>query len=216
MATGQQNVSTPMNHPDLGPSVAIHDDRSHTLGNIFLGLACLCLGPAGVYMGSGDLAGGSAVLGWAYVAGGVVLFLYGARMAFLAVARVRHRTVLVVGRDGFEAARGDGPVGWDEVATISDPASPPGDPRMVRVQLIDPDDYVSRHALGLVSRYMLRVHQDDLFLGRDMAMPVADVQALMRKRLAEFGRLAHDEAGEEASGSAKSAAPRGRRPTRKR
>jgi hypothetical protein len=193
--------SEPIKHPVLGPADAILDDRTRSRGNLFLGLACLALGPLGVWMGSGDFATGSSLLGFAYVGGGVVLFLYGLRMVINSFERLQHRAALIVGRDGFEIPGGDGPVGWEEVATISDPASPPGAPRIVRVQLDDPDDYITRHRLGLFSRRMLRVQQNDLFLGRDMAMPVADVQALMRRRLAEFARIKHDGTAEPDPGS---------------
>jgi hypothetical protein len=188
--------SEPITHPVLGPADAIFDDRTRTLANLLFGLLCVALGPIGVWFGSGDLAGGSELLGFAYVGGGVVLFLYGFRLILNAVGRLQHGAALIVGRDGFEVPGGDGPVSWDEVATISDPASPPGAPRMLRVQLVDPADYATRHRLSLVARRMLRAQQSDLFLGRDMAMPIADVQALMRRRLAEFGRLGHDGSAE--------------------
>ena len=201
MASGQQAVSTPTNHPLLGPSVAILDDRTRSRGNLLLGLACICLGPVGVYFGIPDLASGSTVLGLAYVGGGFFLLLYGLWLTFLAAGRLRHPVALVVGRDGFEAAGGS-PVSWDEVATISDPASPPDEPRLVRIQLADPDDYVDRHGLGAVSRQLLRQRDNDLVLDRGMAMPVAEVQAVMREYLAEYRRS--------------STGPRGRRPRGKR
>jgi hypothetical protein len=213
VASGQQAPSKSITHTVLGPAEAIYDDRTHSMGNLFLGLACICLGPLGVYWGSGDLASGNSLLGVAYVAGGLVLFLYAVRLTLLAVVRLRDRVALVVARDGFEATGGDGPVGWDEVRTVSDPASPPGEPRILRVQLIDPRGYVERHGVGPIGRWLLRYHQYDLFLGRDMALPVADVQARMRKRLAEF-RSPHQAAWGDVGG--RPTGPRGRRPTRKR
>jgi hypothetical protein len=207
--------SEPIKHPVLGPADAILDDRTHTLGSLFFGLLCMALGPLGVWMGSGDLAGGSDVMGWFFVGGGVIVFLYGFRLVIGTATRLQHGAALIVGREGFEAPGGVGPVLWDEVATISDPASAPGDPRTLRVQLVDPDDFVVRHRLGVFDRYMFRVHQNDLFLGRDMAMPVSDVQALMRRRRAEFGRLGHDGMAEPASVSIPAAArPRSGRRSR--
>ena len=197
MATGRQAVSTTSNHPLLGPSVAIHDDRARSRGNLLLGLACICLGPVGIYFGGPDLARGSTELGVAYLAGGAFLLIYGLWLTFLTANRLRHPVTLLVGRGGFEAA-GSGPVRWDEVATISDPASPPGQPRVVRVQLVDPDDFAERRHLGPVARKLLQFRQNDLVLGRSMAMPVADVQALMRTYLAEFRRSSHEATGRRA------------------
>jgi len=154
------------------------------------------------------------VLGLAYAGGGVFLLLYGLWLTFLAAGRLRHPVALVVGRDGFEVAGGS-PVSWDEVATISDPASPPGEPRVVRIQLVDPDDYADRHGLGGFSRQLLRQHENDLILDRGMEMPVAEVQALMRRYLAEYRRSSHG-VTEGPARPARATAPRGRRPRRKR
>jgi len=187
MASRQPAVAAPTNHPQLGPSVSITDDRSKSRGNLLLGLTCLGLGPVGVLFGSGDLASGSTLVGFAFAGGGAFLFVYGAFLALGPARRLRNPVALLVGRDGFQLA-GEEPVAWDEVATVSDPASPPGEPRIVRVQLIDPDDYVVRHHLGWLARQSLRMHGCDIFVGRDMAMPVAEVEALMRRRLAEHRR----------------------------
>jgi hypothetical protein len=189
MTSGRTAVSAPTNHPVLGPSVQIYDDRNGARGSLLLGLACVCLGPVGLYYGLPDLSNGDTLLGLAYAIGGGFLFLYGVWLAYRATGRLRRPVALVVGRDGFEKAGAEA-VGWDEVATVSDPASSAEAPRIVRVQLVDPEDYSTRHRLGPIARFMLRGRQGDLFLGREMAMPVAEVQALMRRRLAEYRRPA--------------------------
>ncbi len=216
MASDQQAVSKSMKHPGLGPSDAIYDDHSKTRGGLFLALFLTCLGPIGILMGLGDFSdGGFVALGVFYVGSGVILGLYGLWHAYLAVMRLRSQFALIVGRDGFEVPSGDGPVGWDEVDTVSDPSAPPGAPETVRVQLADPGDYAARHSLGLVNRYLLRARKGDLVLGRDMSMPVADVQGLMRQRLAEFGRLRHDGSKDDA-GPAGRPSGQPREPARKR
>jgi hypothetical protein len=218
MASRQPAVATPTNHPLLGPSVSIADDRARSRGNLLLGLACLGLGPVGVLFGSGDLAAGATLLGFMFAGGGAFLFVYGAFVAFGPARRLRYPEALVVGRDGFQLA-GDEPVGWEEVAAVSDPASPPGEPRIVRVQLIDSDEYVARHRLGLMARQALRMHGYDLFLGRDMAMPVAEVEALMRRRLAEYRRASLGVAESSDSPDDSPARPsrrKGRRPLKRR
>jgi hypothetical protein len=213
MASGRTAASAPTNHPVPGPSVSIYDDRNRSRGSLLFGLACILLGPLGIYWGVPDLARGDVLLGLVYALGGPILILYGAWSAFGAAGRLRHPVALVVGRDGFKKA-GDEPVGWDEVGTIGDPASPADEPRIVRVQLIDPEGYAARHGLGPIARQRLRAHGGDLFLGRDMAMPVADVQALMRRRLAEYRRPAA--AVEASAQAAETPRPRDRRPARKR
>jgi hypothetical protein len=214
VASGQE-TSTPVEHPVLGPAVSIYDDRRQARASLFLYVAFFFLGILGVLLGQGDLHGGSAALGWAEIAGGAFLSLYSVRAAFIATRRLGQPIALVVGRDGFEYARGNGPVGWEEVATIGDPAAPPAKPRMLRVQLADPQNYVHRHALSPVDDILLRVHRNDLYLGNGTRMSVAAVQAMMNKRLAEFRRGGPDPVAAPAS-SPRTRAPRGRRPPRRR
>jgi hypothetical protein len=127
------------------------------------------------------------MMGLAFLAGSAILVGYGVSVAFTSARRLRRPVALVVGRDGFQAA-GSGPVGWDEVATVGDPASPPGRPKIVRVQLADPAAYLERHRMGAVGRLVLAIRGHDLFLGSGMGMPVAELEALMRERLAEYRR----------------------------
>ena len=194
MAKGQQIDSIPVNHPVLGPAVSVYEDRGQALGVLFLYAAFFFLGLLGVVLGNADLSGGIAALGLAEIAGGIFLSLYSARAAFIAIRRLRQPVALVVGRDGFECDRGNGPVRWDEVASVGDPGAPPNRPRMLRAQLIDPQDYVRRHALSPFAVIELRVHHNDLYLGNSTKMPVAAIQALMNERLAEFRHAGHDAA----------------------
>ncbi len=185
MTTSPQIDSISVEHPVLGTAVSIYADRRQALGSTFVYLAFVLLGILGLFLGQSDLASGSAVLGLAELAGGVVLGLYSIRAALAAARRLRNPLTLVVGTEGFEYVGGNGPVRWDEVATVSDPAFRPGRPATLKVQLNDPGDYVVRHALSPVARVMLRVNHHDLVLGRDAVIPVEDAQALMRERLAE-------------------------------
>lgn len=193
MATGRQIDSIPVDHPVLGPAISVYDDHRQALGVLFLYAAFFFLGILGVVLGNADLGGGSTVLGWAEVAGGGFLSLYSVRAVFIAARRLGQPIALVVGRDGFEYARGNGPVRWDEVATVGDPAAPPDQPRTLRVQLVDPQDYVRRHALSPIAGIELRVHRNDLYLGNGTRLSVAAVQALMNERLAESRRVANGE-----------------------
>jgi hypothetical protein len=203
VASGGKIESIRVEHPVLGPAVSIFDNRRQALGSLFAYLAFALLGILGVYIGGSDLASGSDLLGLAEVAGGVVLGLYSVRAALTAARRLRHPTALVIGTDGFEYFGGNGPVGWDEVASISDPVPPPRVPKALRVHLQDPDDYVVRHALSPVARVFLRTSRYDLLLGRDTLMTVKQVHALMGKRLAEYRQARHDGAAAPASGAPK-------------
>jgi hypothetical protein len=81
---------------------------------------------------------------------------------------------------------GKGVVSWGEVETIRDPKAPDGQPRSLRVQLVDPVEFRQTHTLSLTETLWLRFNRGVLDLGDGTAMPVANVQALMRRRLADF------------------------------
>lgn len=212
MTTSPQIDSISVEHPVLGTAVSIYADRRQALVSTFVYLAFVLLGILGLFLGQSDIASGSAVLGLAELAGGVVLGLYSIRAAFIAARRLGRPIALVVGREGFEYARGNGPVQWAEVATVGDPASPAAQPRMLRVQLVDPQDYVRRHALSPVEGIELRVHHNDLYLGNGTRLSVAAVQALMNERLVEFRRVAHGESEEPARARRRPQAPKRPRP----
>jgi hypothetical protein len=191
VATSRQIDSISVEHPGLGTAVEIYADRRQALGSTFVYLAFVLLGILGLFLGQSDLASGLAVLGLAELAGGAILGLYSIRAALAAARRYRNPLTLVVGTEGFEYVGGNGPVGWDEVTTVSDPASRPGRQATLKVQLNDPGDYVVRHALSPVARVMLRVNHNDLVIARDAVIPVEAAQDLMRKRLAESRPVAH-------------------------
>ncbi len=195
MATGPQVDSTPVNHPVLGPSVSIYADRRASWGSLFLALAFLVVGLLGLLLGAGDLTGQSAgtggielppVLGLGQIVAALVVGAWAIRSALMAIGRIRHPATVLVGRDGFEFAAGDGPVGWDEVESVDDTSAPEGQPRSLRVQLSDPAAYRIRHSVSPFGRSLSYLNHGDLILGHDTIMPTAAVQALMRKRLAEF------------------------------
>ena len=195
MASERQTESTPVNHPVLGPAVEIYADRSQAWGNLFLDLAFFCVALLGFVLGYGDLTGGTAsnvgglslppILGLGEIVGAAVITAWALRAAWLAIRRIRNRAFLVVGRDGFEYLAGSGPVGWDEVESVSDPSSSDEQPRTLRVQLAEPGDYARRHRLSPIGRALFLLARGDLVLGHETVMPLPQVQALMRKRLAE-------------------------------
>ncbi len=174
------------------------------------------LGISGLFMARVDLESGNTLIGVAQVAAGVVVAVYAFFAAKLDARRMRNPIRLVIARDGFELSTGDGPILWGEVATISDPRSPTGEPKNLRVQLDDPEGFADRQSLSLVARVMLRVNKGDLVLGSGLAEPLVTVEAMMRKQLAEFLRPGHD--GVELSAESRTGrirALKGRRPARK-
>ena len=203
-------------HQILGPAVAIRDDRRRTQWRLGFEIAMLPLGLAGLAMASGDLTSGNTLLGVAQAAGGLIVAVYGLMGAKIDVKRRLNPTRLLIARDGFELSTGDGPISWDEVATISDPRSPTGEPKNLRVQLDDPQGFAERQALSPVARLMLRVNRGDLVLGSGMEKPIVTVETLMRKQLAEFRRPGQDSVGLSAdSRTGRIRALKGRRPARK-
>jgi hypothetical protein len=182
------------------------------------------LGFLGVSLGIGDLTNGSELLGLAEIFGGIVLGLYGIRGAVVDAQRITNPVRLVIARDGFELFPGrrrfpwfelypsQHPVSWDDVATVSDPKSPAGQPRNLRVQLYDPAAFADRENLSALDRLLLRLNGGDLVLGIGMALSVSEVEQLMRQHLAEFRRPG----SASVPAAARTATPKARRPARKR
>jgi hypothetical protein len=182
------------------------------------------VGVYGVFLGWGDIATGNTLWGVPQAFGGVVLALYAIRAAVVDAQRMANPIRLLIARDGFELFPGrrsipwfelfpsQRPISWDEVATVSDPKSPTGEPRTLRVQLDDPRGFAERLALAPFARLMLRINRGDLVLGSGTALPLAEVERLMRRHLSEFRRSR----SAPAVASVRNAAPKGRRPARKR
>lgn len=201
MASGRPIESTPVNHRVLGPAVSIYADRRQSFGSIFLYLALIAISVVGVILGAGDLRGGGngtatfgipgPVVGLAQIAAAVVVSIWSIRATIFAIGRIRQPVTLVVGRDGFEYVGGHGPVGWDEVSSVGEPAGRNRAPGKLTVQLADPHDYAVRHALSPFARVVLRFDRYDLSVGHAMVMPLNDLQSLMRRRLVEFRHAVH-------------------------
>jgi hypothetical protein len=203
-----------MRHPTLGPALAIHDDRRRTRWRLGFWILMVPLGIAGLFMGRSDLASGNTLLGGAQIAGAIVLAVYALVAAGTDSQRARSPIRLFIAKDGFELSTGDGPVSWDEVATISDPHAPNGDPKIVRVQLDDPRGFSGRQSLSIPGRLMLTINRGDIVIGSGMTKPVLEVETLMRKQLAEFLRA--KSAGPEAAAPSTAARPRPARSRRMR
>lgn len=216
MASVQPGASK-ARHPVFGPAVAIYDDRRRTRWRLAFWILLIPLSIWGLLMAQGDLAGGNVLFAVGQTAAVVVVATYALQAIRVDIKRMKNPIRLLVARDGFELSTGIGPISWNDVETISDPRSPDGDPKNLRVQLDDPRGFAERHALSPIARLMLRVNKGDLILGSGMARPVATVETMMQGQLAEFRRSESAGPSSASQGATARTRPiRGRRSTRKR
>jgi hypothetical protein len=143
------------------------------------------LGLLGIWLGRGDMLSGSTLLGLAQALAGVIVITYAVLGAVEDAKRLGQPVRLVIARDGFALVPGKVVVSWNEVETISDPRNP-GQPRSLRVQLLDPAGFRRQHTLPPAELLWLLLNRGDLDLGAGTAMPVSNAETLMRRRLAEF------------------------------
>jgi hypothetical protein len=184
MTPGQRADSIDMDHPTLGPSVAIYDDRRGAQRHMLMAVVMAGGGVLGLLVGGNDLRTSEAATGIVLVVAGVALLLYGVTEIRATVKRLGTPVRLVVGEGGFEDASVDGPIAWDEVESIGFEKVGRGQPGAVRVQLLAPSEFAGQHALSRQARLMLRINNGGLYLARGARIPAADVLDLMSDRLA--------------------------------
>jgi hypothetical protein len=184
MTPGQRADSIEMDHPTLGPSVAIYDDRRGAQRHLLMAVVMAAGGILGLLVGGNDLRTSEAATGVVLVVAGVALLLYGVTEVRATAKRFGTPVRLVVGESGFEDASVDGPIAWDEVETIGFEKVGRGQPGAVRVQLRASGDFADQHALSRQARLMLRINNGGLYLARGTRVPAADVLDLMSDRLA--------------------------------
>jgi len=175
--------SVEMDHPTLGPSVAIYDDRRGTQRHLLMAVVMAAGGILGLLVGGNDLRTDEAATGVVLVVAGVALLLYGVTEARATAKGLGTPYRLVVGEGGFEDGSVGGPIAWDEVESIGFEKVGRGQPGAVRVQLRAPGDFAGQHALSRQARLMLRINNGGLYIARGARMPAADVLDLMSDRL---------------------------------
>jgi hypothetical protein len=181
--------SVEIDHPTMGPSVAIYYDRRTIRRKLLTALGMVVTGAIGAVLGLADLANGDATGAAVFLLAGAALLSYGLNEARAVFMRFRTLFSLVVSESGFESAFGVGSIGWDEVASVGfERVVGRGKPGAIRVQLNVPDQFAARHALSLPSRLMLRINDGALYVARGTGMPAPGVLDLMSDRLAEFRR----------------------------
>jgi len=193
---GRRIVSTPLTHPVLGPAVAIYVDLGKARLNAFVDLWFLAPAALGLWLGSHDMQNGPTdvfgivvpgiVLGLAQIVAAFIVGGWGIRGTIMNVQLYRRKVMLVVGRDGFEASLGKGPVGWDEVASVVDPSARGGPALNVRVQLADASDYAAKHSLSPLDRIELFLAKNTLTVGPPNLIATELVEDLMLTRFKEF------------------------------
>ena len=180
-----------IDHPTLGPALAIYDDRRKSRRKLLTASGMAAVGAIGVILGLGDFANGDGTGGSVFVLAGGALLTYGINEARATLMRLRTAFSLIVGETGFECAFGMGSIAWDEVASVGfERGARRGKPGAVKVQVKVPDEFAARHELSLPASLMLRINDGALYVARGALMPAAGVLDLMNQRLAEF-RLAH-------------------------
>ena len=155
MTSGQPADSGEMDHPTLGPSVAIYDDRRGAQRHMLMAVVMAAGGILGLLVGGNDLRTGEAATGVVLVVAGLALLLYGVTETRATAKRLGTPVRLVVGEGGFEDASVDGPIAWDEVESIGFEKVGRGQPGAVRVQLRAPGEFADQHALSRQARLML-------------------------------------------------------------
>jgi hypothetical protein len=193
---GRRIVSTPLSHPVLGPAVAIYADLGKARLNAFVDLWFMAPAALGLWLGLHDMQSGPTdffgvvipglVLGLAQIGAAFIVGGWGIRGTIMNVQLYRRKVMLVVGRDGFEASLGHGPVGWDEVASVVDPSARGGPALNVRVQLADASDYAAKHSLSALDRIELLLAKNTLTVGPPNLIATELVEDLMLMRFKEF------------------------------
>ncbi len=186
-ATGERADAIEIEHPTLGPAVAIYDDRRKSKRRLLTAAGTGAVGAVGIVLGLGDFANGDGTGGSIFVLAGAALLVYGISEARATLLRFRTAFSLVVGEAGFEYAFGAGSVAWDEVASLGfERVARRGKPGAVKVQVKEPDEFAARHELSLPASLMLRINDGALYVARGALMPAGAVLELMSARLAEF------------------------------
>lgn len=186
MTSGQTTDSAEMDHPTLGPSVAIYDDRRGAQRHMLMVIVMAAGGILGLLVGGNDLRTGETATAVVLLVAGIGLLLYGVTEVRATAGRFGTPVMLVVGESGFEDASINGPIAWDEVESIGFEKVGRGQPGAVRVQLRAPGEFADRHAFSRHARLMLRLNKGGLYLARGARMPAAEVLDLMSDRLAEY------------------------------
>ena len=186
-ATAEQADAIEIEHPTLGPAVAIYDDRRKSKRRLLTAAGMGAVGAVGIILGLGDFSNGDGTGGSVFVLAGAALLVYGASEARSTLLRFRTAFSLVVGEAGFEYAFGAGSIAWDEVASLGfERVARRGKPGAIRVQVKEPDEFAARHELSLPASLMLRINDGALYVARGALMPAGAVLELMSARLAEF------------------------------
>jgi len=184
MTSGQPADSAEMDHPTLGPSVAIYDNRRGARRHLLMAVAMAAGGVLGLLVGGNDLRTAEPATGIVLVVAGVALLLYGATDVLATINRLGTPVRLIVGEGGFEESSVSGPVSWDEVESLGFEKVGRGQPGAVLVQLRSPAEYADTHGLSRPARIMLRINNGGVYVARGARMPAAEVLDLMSDRLA--------------------------------
>jgi hypothetical protein len=185
MTPGPAIASTEIDHPTLGPSVSVFDDRRGALRHLLMSAGMAAGGILGLIVGGNDLRTAEGSTGSLLVILGLLLVIYGGTEVQATIVRLRTRTSLIIGDTGFEDPSIAGPVAWEEVKSVDFETVGRGNPKAVRVQLDNPRDFAMRHELSRTARLRLKMNGGALYVARGALMPTPEVLELMDGRLGE-------------------------------
>lgn len=183
-----QADATDIEHPTLGPAVAVYDDRGKTLRNLPLSAGMAVAGAVGLVLGIGDLPGGDRMWAVLITIAGAALLAYGLNELWSTLWRLRSPARLVVGKRGFGCSITPDPIKWDEVESVGFERVARGKPNAVMVKLADPAGFGRAHRLSLRARLMLKLNAGSLYLGRGTRVPADRILDLMSDSLSAYRR----------------------------
>jgi hypothetical protein len=172
-----------LDHPTLGPALAILDDRRRTRRNLALGALWTAVGALGVSMGIGDTASGDGI-GFLFGLAGLVVMLYGLNEIRLNALRLLRPVRLIIGDRGFAFATGLAPIMWQDVSAVElsvgqrDPQ-----PTGIQVRVRAPGRPPQGRPAGRPAREPSRAQGEWISIGGGTAMPLRDVVELMREHV---------------------------------
>jgi hypothetical protein len=191
-------VSDTIDHPELGLSIPILDDRRRTRREMSIGAAAGAVGILGVVMGVGDATSGDSIVGSGFALIGLILLVSGAYEIVTAIVRFTQPIRLIVGEKGFAARSVSGSVAWNEISAIAyDRSSRDSAPVGVAAQARRPAEFAERHSLAGRARARLISRNGWFTLGSGTVMPLDQLLNLMKARLAE-SRASEPEAADAA------------------
>jgi hypothetical protein len=176
--------SIEIEHPALGPAVAVYDDRRNTRKTLITSVIFILAGALGTVLGLTDLPGGKDRLtNIMILVAGIGLIAFGVNETLSMWWRLRSPVRLLVGKRGFGCSITPDVIRWSEVDSIAFERVARGKPKAVRVKLADSAAFTQRHELTRRARWMLKLNDGSVYVGRGTKVAPETILDLMSERL---------------------------------